>query len=638
MRKSASALRFYLTLAVLVSTNGALISAAAAACGDEAQVQCPAAFESIGAIVPSGDGFTVAGQLRGSPSRTVALLRLNRAGAVRGNVFSIPLPANFSSDGSAVSEPRKLIALPNGDVVLLAQIAVTEGASVRQIAWAARITPNDRVMWTRTFPDAGVSTIFHSGHYEANGDRLILVGRRTNGLDPSSRCEKWSQSWVMPLAAANGQPLVANLIAFGTQARSFTNRQAIYDITPADRVDNYVVTGFLTAKHGEFEGLCQDNIFVATLTQSGNRWTLSQVQSIGSSNANEVAFAIRPAGNGRYLLAGYGRDQATGAPAAQAYRVRLVPFAIEGFLSTPYPADGSDKTGGDRYRLIIPLAANAYFILAGSVSVSRDAPNQGMWQVVSADLRAQAPPNVVSSTGSDILDAVLTQDSKVPAVGKWVDEGRSIGWMGFIGDSTLSAGRTASARRCPDARLPRLSSLPNSSGAIELPPTALSAGAAYFERDLQANSQLDLSISVRASSRITISTCPEAGDLDLVVIDASNQPVAFSNFKKAATEYLAATLTPGNYLISIIAQTRVPAFELRIGPFASAEAKAMSKLERLSEQQRMQFADTLVGAGYNSPSNPAIALGGESVRAFLAIQESAQREIEPGDVRQFVAP
>ena len=619
----------------LLTASAILIDPARAACGDEARVTCHAAFETITAVARSGDGFTAAGQTKGNPPG-VALLRLTRTGEARGNPLFLRPPPNLAPERSIVTEPRKLIPLPNGDVVLLAQIAITEPA-VRQIAWAARIAPNDRVVWSRAYPDNSASTIFHSGHYEPRGDRLILVGRRTSGGDPSGRCEYWSQSIVIPVAAATGQPDAPT--AFGSQAKSLTNRQAIYDIAPDNRAGSYIVTGFLTAKHGDNEGTCQDNIMVGTLAQAGNRWTLSQVQSIGSNTANEWAFAIWAAGEGRYLLAGQGHDQATGAPAAQAYRVRVRPFLVETLLSTPYPPDGSDKSGGDRYRVIVPLAEKGRFMLAGSVSASKSAPNRAMWQIVSADLKTNGSPTVLNSPGSsDILEAITTQDGRVFAAGKWADEGRFVGWTGFIGDPRLADTGPPVRRRPVDSRLPRLSALPAANDTIELPAAAFSSGASYFERDLKAGSQYDLAFSIAASRAVKVSAYAESGDVDLVIVDANKQPVAFTNFKQSATELLFATLAPGKYTLSVIVQSAVPALELRISPFQDVSAKTLSTLAQLSDQQRALFADALELGGYTPPSNPSIALGGELVRAFLAIQEGAQREIAPSEIAKYIVP
>jgi hypothetical protein len=120
-------------------------------------------------------------------------------------------------------------------------------------------------------------------------------------------------------------------------------------------------------------------------------------------------------------------------------------------------------------------------------------------------------------------------------------------------------------------------------------------------------------------------------------VDAEKRPVAFTNFKGSAKELMIATLAPGRYLLTIVAQSRVPSFELRLGPFAGPDAQVMAKLDGLSYQQRQRFAADLILGGYTVPSNPEIALGGESARAFLAIQESVNTAIEPRDIGKYVS-
>src|SRR5262249_43578963 len=137
---------------------------------------------------------------------------------------------------------------------------------------------------------------------------------------------------------------------------------------------------------------CQDNIFVGTLAEANNRWTLPAQFSFGSGDANEVAFAIKPIGGGRYLLAGYGVDAPTGALAAKAYRVKIAPSQVEEELSKPYPENGSDKDGNDRYYVIIPMPAGR-FLLGGWASASKQSPRRAVWQWVSADLRNNGPLN-----------------------------------------------------------------------------------------------------------------------------------------------------------------------------------------------------------------------------------------------------
>lgn len=613
------------------------VGPALAACGDEAKVRCHPDFETLQAVARSGDGFTAVGILRGASRKGAALLRLTSTGAARGSIFNIPLPATPHAPTSITL--AKLLALPNGDVVLLGDIAVGDDKTERKMAWAwaARIAPNDRVVWNRIYPDGANLTLFHSGLYEATGERIILVGRRSSGSDDYS-CENWSQSWVMPVSAANGQllsPITLNV--FGETGKSPTNRQAIYDITPAESTGTYLVTGFLTRRAEGLNAECQDNLLIGTLTQgNNNRWALSSVQSIGLSNWHELGYAIRPAGGGTYMVATHGRDDRVGAPAAQVYWVRAQPFAVRDRLSTPYPSDGSDKWGVDRFRVLVPFAGNTRFLAAGSVATANTAAaRRGLWQVFAADMRFKDEAHVFRSPGgSEVFDALLTPDQKVLAVGRWTDEGREVGWFGFIGDTGPPVAQLPSNRS-----LPSFSDLPESEGVRQLPSAAFSTGVGYLERDWPADKRMQLALSVPAAARpLKVAALAASGDVDMVIVDAEKRPVAFTNFKGSAKELMIATLPPGRYLLTIVAQSRVPSFEFRLGPFAGPDAQVMAKLDGLSFQQRQRFAADLVLGGYTAPSNPDIALGSESVRAFLAIQESVNTAIEPRDIGKYVSP
>jgi hypothetical protein len=623
-------------LAAVLGLVCALAGAAHAACGDEDRIRCRPDFEVIKAVLATGDGFTAAGQVKSTAASGLALLRLGRGGEARG-VVPVPWPTELTFNEQAIADPRRLIALANGDVVLLAQI-FPDQTQTRQFAAVTRIAANGRIVWTRSFPEATTSVVFDSGYYDSKGDRLILVGRRQLGPD-MGRCENWSQSMVVTMAASDGR-LVAEPLIQGEQGRARTNRQAIFDLTPDGTTGNFVVTGFFTAPHGTDRERCQDNIFVGTLTQIGNRWTLARLGAIGTNTADEVAFSIKTTADGFYLLAGYGRDE--GAPAAQAYRVRLRPFAVQGLLSEPFPKDGSDMTGGDRYRVIVPLAEKDRFLLAGSVSTSAQASNRAFWQTVTADLKSADPLVLVNNTlGSDIFDAALSPTGQVLAVGRWTDEGgRRVGWTGFISGTGAGGAPMTGAggapmtldRRPPDSRLMRLSSLPFAGGAYRLPAAAAVSGVGFYDEKLEAGSQVDLAFSVATARALKISAHTETGDVDLVVSDARKRPVSFSNFKGTATELLIATLPPGDYTISLVAQTTVGAYEFRIAPFQEINTKVLAKLQELSEPQRQQLFDALVAAGYTPPGNLSIALGSESARALLAAQEGAGRDIGPGGI------
>jgi len=630
----ATVLRASSLLLAGVLSAGSLFNAAHAACGDRDRVQCREEFEVINTVAWTGDGFAVAGQVRRGASLGLALLRLTRAGG-SGRMISLPWPGNRAASGQMAAEPRKLIALPNGGFILVGQLQLADESTT--IGWAMRIADNGQILWNKPIEDSSASVVVHSAHYDPTGDRLIVVGRLTLGSD-DGRCEKWSQSLVVTLKASDGEPIVPNYTR-GEQGRSPANRQAIFDIIAGEKSGTFLVAGFATAAASAATGArsprkCLDNMFVGMLAPEGNNWTLATLGRVGTKDANEVAFSIKAAGTrGYYLLAGHHRDSPTDAAAAQAYRVRLAPFAVSAFLSTPFPPDGSDKTGSDRYRIVVPLLDKERLLLAGSASIGERGLNQAIWQIVSADLKRVDAPVMLSVSGSDIFDAAIAPDGRVLAVGRWTDdEGRRVGWTGFVGERPIVLDR-----RQPDNGLADLSSLPFSDGAFRVPGAALSGGTGYFGRNLAAGSQTDLAFSVSATRALKVSAHTESGDVDLVISDRANRLVAFSNFKGSATELLIATLSPGDYRLSILAQTQIPSYEIRFTFFPEIDVKALAALAQLSEEQRIQLADVLASAGYARRIEPTIALGGETARSLLAAQEGARNPIGPNGIGRSIA-
>src|SRR5262249_20062417 len=158
--------------------------------------------------------------------------------------------------------------------------------------------------------------------------------------------------------------------------------------------------------------------------------------------------------------------------------------------------------------VIVPLPERGRFLLAGSASASAQASNRALWQIVPADLKRPDAP-VVFAAGSDIVDAAISPDGRILAVGRFTDEdGRPLGYPAFIGEAPILLGH-----RPPDSRLPDVAGLPLSEGAYGLPATALANGAGYFGRNLAAGSQTDIAFSVPAARTVKISTLTETGDI-----------------------------------------------------------------------------------------------------------------------------
>jgi hypothetical protein len=640
MSECRNGVRFLCRLLATVLATALSVGGAFAACGESDGVRCLADYDSVGAVVWAGNGFTAAARRKSSTSSGVVVVRFTPAGESR-VATPIQWPSQLTPDKDWMAEPRKLISLPGGAVVLLVQVHVPEGASARQLAWATRIEPNGQITWTRVFSEGTNSIILHSGLHDQKTDRLVLVGRRTLGGD-DGKCENWSQSLVVTLKAADGITQGGQISVYGEEKKGATNRQAIYDITPGDRPDSFIVAGFVTAPYRAQPDRCQDNVFVGRLSEVSGRWALATLGRMGSDTANDVALAIKGAGDGSFLVAGFGRDTATNAPAAQAYRVQLTPFVVQGFLSTPHPPDGSDKSGGDRFRVIAPLAEKGSFLLAGSASASIESPNHGLWQTVSANLKSAKPTIFSNPLGSEILDAALTPDGKLFAVGRLTETPNNrVGWAGFIFRETFMVAGTTNEpfmldRRRANPRLARVTALSASAEGFRVPPQALSNGAQYFDESLPAGTERNLLFSISSPTVLKISTQADAGDIDLVLLDSRRRPIEFSNFRKSATELIVASLAPGEYTLSIIANTAIRAYEVRFAPFSDPRARLLEHVARLNEGQRIQVAGVLSAAGFTDAADPRIALGGESLRALMAAQEGATRSVGLGEVGRIL--
>src|SRR6266478_5800591 len=167
-----------LVLGIFISSL-AQIDRARADCGDKDGITCQTDFTTISSVARTTNGFMAVGQIKKGADLNLGLVRLTRGGQAVG-AYSMPVPAELASNGmKVIGEGRKIIALPDGGAVILAQLIV---GGDKQIAWAVRVSADGSVVWNEAFTNDPVGlTLFHSGYYEKDGDRLIIVGRRTAG-------------------------------------------------------------------------------------------------------------------------------------------------------------------------------------------------------------------------------------------------------------------------------------------------------------------------------------------------------------------------------------------------------------------------------------------------------------------------
>jgi hypothetical protein len=590
--------------------------------------RCPDNFKSLSTIAWAGDYFALAGIEKEPTLSGLAVLYVSQDGRTLRRV-TIPWPNELSGDTNISADVRKLVSLPNKTLVLIADI-LTKEPTPKYSGWIVGL-PQGGNIWMRVLADNSASVILHGAYYEAKADRIIVVGRKQIGSE-NPPCANWSQSYIQGVSVVNGEPVQPSIVQ-GTQVRGPTNRQAIYDIVAGETKGTFVLAGFATAPR-KGGGVCQDSMQVSTLIQQGvDQWQLADARRLGSKDGNEVAFSIRSAGRGSYLLTGYGRDLVTSARAAQAYRIKLAPFAVESSKSFPYPENGSNKDGGGQFRVAVPVEDGSRFVVAGFVRAGANDPKQAAWGIIAADLSQVEPFAVLNEPGgSEIADAAISPNGRVMAVGTAgldnTDE--QLGWFGFIGASRNLAASDQLFRRDSDRLLAKLSSLPIYDGVFQLPPTATSAGAAYLQDQVASRSNIDLALSVLEEKTIGIAAHTTSGDVDLLLTDASKRLVTFSNFKGSATELMIARLQPGKYTISVIAQDNIRDLEIRIiVPAREISTSDIARLQTLSEEQRVRLSEQLASAGYTPAAEPIIAFDAESVRAVIAAQEGASRPIGP---------
>src|SRR5438128_6584222 len=308
------------SIAVLASWG---ISGARAACSDE--LRCIAEFASFTSVVWKEDGFWAAG-VRSDEDHSLGLLNITSEGRTP-TIISVKMPSlPQNADSIEMGDVRKLIPMTDSSIVILADVRITQASTTRQAGWATRIDPEGNSVWEALLDDPSASIIFHSGLYEAATGSLVIVGRKTSGSD-NGRCEFWSQSLVASISAENGK--LGPISYFGDVTKALSNRQAFLDLAPGQAKSSYIATGFVTAAHSAGGKRCQDNVIVATLSRSGDRWVIAETGRIGSNDADEDAFAIKPIGSGRYLVADFGKDPVSGALAAQVSRIRVSPYSVE---------------------------------------------------------------------------------------------------------------------------------------------------------------------------------------------------------------------------------------------------------------------------------------------------------------------
>ena len=525
----------------------------------------------------------------------------------------------------------KIVPGPDGALLLVGSAPLSANGQLLQQGLLGRRSADGTVGWAppiKLLPDTSV--IFYSAVYDAANNRYMVVGRHTNGSD-SGHCTAWSQSIaiVVPDGDLSGRYRYSLL---GEQAPGPYNRSAFYDIVPMATPGEFMLTGFGTAP-APSGGRCQDNaIYIHAAFSDEKGWAWLGGSLVGEASSGEVAFAIAPAADGNYAIAGYGTDPRSDTRGALAILVSPTGSPPD-MHHLPYPPDGSDKTGGDRFRVLVPIESGTALLAAGSASTSRSARNQAFWQVLGLSLDPRRPPELLTTEiGSDIEAAATGPDGRVLAGGLHRTSDGQEGWIGII-----QKGLSLAERRAPDASLLALSPAEKKKGYLEFSTREIAAGTGYRTRDVAADSVFEARFSLGEQTDMAVSALAVGGEIDIALLDGQGRIVAVSDNVEEAGEFIGERLEAGDYRVLVVAATDVGEYELRVGHAPFSQDEMIDRLMGLEPQLRHSLDVALHEGGYGATSNASIGYGAAGVDAIVALANTRQSVLDVNSVMQFVA-
>lgn len=595
-------------------------------CEEAGVGQCLRAHDAVTAAAWTGDGFTAIARGQGG----LDVLRITRDGEVAARA-GLDLPDWVLRMPDAQPRVDKVVAGRSGSALLVGSVLSGSGDGQRQAGLVGRIDGDGRTEWAGPVRlSADTSVILYSGLHDARAGRFLVVGRHTNGAD-SGRCAFWSQAYAA--AFPDSGPLGDwDFLLHGEPAPGPHNRAAFYDIAAGDEEGTYALVGFATAPAAAGDG-CQDDMLVLEATFGAEEgWAAHATYHLGFDDADEVAFAVASLPTGGFVLGGYGVEPGSGARAAVT-----VSFDFGGGAPVlrhhPYPQDGTDDGGGDRYRAVAAAAGGADILVAGSASESRTARNHGLWRRLTASLDDDGPAAFLTrAIGSDILALAAAPDGRVLAAGTHRDGDGNRGWLGLI-----QGGAELAGRRPPDSGLARLTAAEAEQGFLEFSEREVRAGTGYFATDIAEGAVFETRLSLSEASELAISALAASGDIDLMLLDEEGRMVAFSGNLGDAGEYLRAPVGPGRYRVGALALSPVDAYELRIGIAAPAEDEVIAGLMALDLDARRALDRLLWSGGYGRTANPEIGFGAGAARSVLALANTVEPGLSADSLAQFLA-
>jgi hypothetical protein len=575
------------------------------ACSEAAIGHCFPNYSAITAVTWEQSGYVAIG----TSANGLAVIYLSSSGDVV-STADIATPTWMESGPPRI---EKILLEPDGDLLLVGWATFRPSDNLIQVGVLGVISPNGDVQWSEPVRLSDTtSTILRSAAYDAERKNYVVVGRHTNGADDGGKCKFWSQGLVILVPEGQVTTISKKQVTLiGDAKPGVRNRMALYDIVSTGAPGGFAATGFMTNRDASGKG-CQDDAVAMTLTAGPKGWTISRPYAIATTGASEVAFAIAPTTDGRFALAGQGVD-----PDSEARAAVLAGFGFsDGDAVTtkyfPYPADGTDQTGGDRFRTLLPMTDGG-FLAAGSGSSSRNGRNHGFWRRFSPSLEPVGDERFLTGqSGSDILAAAIGGDGGVLGVGTHGSGGTSIGWIG-----PLSGSQNVVARRQPDSTLPLLSAQQVDAGSVTIAEQAVTTGTGFRIAGSKAGATLGANLSFGSPTDFTATALADHGDVDLALVDAAGHTIAFSSNLGDAGEYLHQRLAVGRYHLISLAISEVEQYEVRLFTF-NLEPAVTTAMATLDEAGRKELDRRLANAGYGMAADPSIAFGSATVRAFLA--------------------
>ena len=626
--RSAIAVAAFALIAVLVLADPVVASCDAPA----SDPRCSSDFDGFRDVARTDDGYVAVGHLQGQPKSEWAVVHVSADGR-RGPRVAIPA---WRKDSDVVSVTfNRILALPKGALALIGSFQLSHSNFQSGVVLA--IESNGRLRWAREWIETQ-NVLFQSGIYDPTANFVVAVGRRTSGADLDGTCRNWSQSYVQGINASNGA-LSDPIQPIGEATEGPSNRQAIYDISPTTKPERYVFVGF-KSEPDPIPGHCRDRIQIGVLSPDiggAGRWTAKTVTLPTEASGSEDGYAIRSEGPDDYVIAGQTGDLVNGPSLARAIRVKLNPLSIEGHFESPMSNLGAAQ-GAARFRIVTPIRDSAHLVFLGSKSSSAQGSGDiAFSQVASADLSKIENSVLAEDGAAEIYGAEGSPSGTVLTAGHAIDrKGRAIGWLEFVGSpdsrraspsKNVQGGSPnigASRRTLPDRSAPALFQVLTKVGPkYQLPDHALRSTSKYYISGLPSGLQVDIEFSNSSEIVILARLLTGAGDVDLALSDSDGRLVDFSNYIRGAPQLVHVRLQPGKYTLSLLAETDTRDVELDVGRTDEFDTSTLIDIATsINGDKWDKLADKLDDAGVSRPSEPSIAIGGETILSLIAANEA----------------